>query len=481
MSPQEQVLSKPVSIDPSTNPPKFDVIVLGGGSGGYAATRSLVDAGRRVAVVDGASELGGLCILKGCMPTKALLYAAEVYHLAKCGSIWGLQPGELGYNWQAVMDRKNELINDFASYRQGQLNSGKFDLYRSNARFVGPHEIELESGESLQADRFIIATGSYIPPSPFPELEIVGYLTSDDLLKLEKPPRSIAVLGGGPVAVELAQFLQRFGVQVTLIQRSPRILKDLDPDASSAIERSLQDEGMRLFTDTQLQGFATENGKKIIRFLCQGEPQVVEVDEILNGLGRKPNTEDLGLSRTGMDHQAGGHIRTNHFQQSNVPHIYAVGDCAGPYEIVHISIQQGETAARHIIEGDTSTPPMDYRLLISVVFTEPQAATVGYTEQQAKNHGIDYIVADYPFNDHGKSMIMNAQHGSVKILAAPDTGKILGASAVGPAGGELIHEMVVAMAADMDVQTFARIPHYHPTLAEIWTYPAEELAEQIQG
>lgn len=459
--------------------PKFDVIVIGGGSGGYAAARMLTDNQLNVAVVDGAEELGGLCILRGCMPTKALLYAAEVYHLAKNGAVWGLRPSDVGFDWKAVMDRKNAMIEDFASYRREQLTSGKFALYRSKARFTDSRHLRLESGEILEADRFIVATGSYIPPSPFPELESVGYITSDDLLKLDTQPRSIAVLGGGPVAVEMAQFLQRFGTQVTLIQRSPHILKDLDPEASEAVEKSLEAEGMQLFTDTQLQSFETVNGMKKVRFLWKEQPQEIVVDEIFNGLGRKPNTETLDLDNTGMDHQAGGHIRVNHFQQSSVPNIYAVGDCTGPYEIVHIAIQQGETAATHILHGDEGTAPMDYRLLTSVVFTEPQAATVGLTEQQAREHGIDYIVADYPFNDHGKSMIMNAEFGSVKILAAPDTGKILGAGVVGPVGGELIHEMVVAMAANMDVQTFAKIPHYHPTLAEIWTYPAEELAESV--
>ena len=466
-------------VESTSSAPKFDVIVIGGGSGGYAAARTLVDQGRKVAVVDGSAELGGLCILRGCMPTKALLYAAEVYHLAQHGEFWGLRPNDVSFDWSSVMARKNAMIEDFASYRRGQLTAGKFELYRSKARFIDANTLALESGESLQADRFIVASGSYIPPSPFPELEVVGYVTSDDVLRMETPPKSIAILGGGPVAVELAQFLHRFGVKVTLIQRSSRILKDLDPDASVVIEESLKDEGMCLYTETQLQSFSKVGSQKKVTFLHQGEPVEVVVDEIFNGLGRKPNTEDLGLDTTGIDHRAGGHIRTNQFQQTGAPHIYVVGDCAGPYEIVHIAIQQGETAANHILNGD-AVRPMDYRLLTSIVFTDPQAATVGLTEQLAAEHSIECISASYPFNDHGKSMIMNAQRGFVKILADPKTGRILGASATGPVGGELIHEMVVAMAANLTVQEFARIPHYHPTLAEIWTYPAEELADQIQ-
>jgi pyruvate/2-oxoglutarate dehydrogenase complex dihydrolipoamide dehydrogenase (E3) component len=171
-------------------------------------------------------------------------------------------------------------------------------------------------------------------------------------------------------------------------------------------------------------------------------------------------------------------IITNKLMQTSMPHIYAAGDCAGPHEIVHIAVTQGELAA-HNIANPNSPRPMDYRLLISVVFTDPQVAFVGLTEKEAKAHGVPYLTASYPFNDHGKSLIMEAKDGFVKLLADPKSGEILGGSCVGPVGGELIHEIVTAMAKRMTVHELAATPHYHPTLAEIWTYPAEELAGQI--
>ena len=203
----------------------------------------------------------------------------------------------------------------------------------------------------------------------------------------------------------------------------------------------------------------------------------VSAAEILLALGRVPNTAALDLDRAGIKSEA-GRILAADTMRTSARHIFAAGDCTGPHEIVHVAIQQGETAAYNLLKPKNPRR-MDYRLLISVVFTEPQVATVGLTERQAKADGTEYLAASYPFNDHGKSLIMEAKDGFVKLLADPKSGEILGASCVGPAGGELIHEIVVAMAKRRTVHELAAVPHYHPTLAEIWTYPAEELAEKI--
>jgi len=198
----------------------------------------------------------------------------------------------------------------------------------------------------------------------------------------------------------------------------------------------------------------------------------------LYALGRSPNTVSLGLKNAGVKAEDNGRIVTNSKMQTSAPHIFAAGDCCGPHEIVHIAIQQGETAVKNILARGKGGH-VDYRLLISVVFTDPQVATVGLTEKAAREHKIPYIAASYPFNDHGKSLIMEAKDGFVKLLANPKTGEIIGGSCAGPLGGELIHEIVTAMAKRMTVRELAATPHYHPTLAEIWTYPAEELADRI--
>jgi pyruvate/2-oxoglutarate dehydrogenase complex dihydrolipoamide dehydrogenase (E3) component len=410
------------------------------------------------------------------MPTKALLYAAEVKHLAEHAETWGVRAGKVDFNFAKVMARKNAQIRDFADFRVQQLNAGKFKFIRANATFLDAHTVQLHNGKKLTSKHFVIATGSSVAPSPLPQLDDVGFITSDEAVALKKLPKSLIILGGGAIACEFAQFFARFGVKVTLIQRSEHILKEFDADAGIEIERVFRREGIQVFTGTKLLDVARKGKLKTVSFEQNGKRVSVSAGEILFALGRTPNTASLKLKNAGVKTE-NGRIIANDKMQTNAPHIFAAGDCTGPHEIVHIAIQQGETAVHNILKPK-SPRRMDYRLLISVVFTEPQVAYVGLTEKEAAARGIKFLAASYPFNDHGKSLIMEAKDGFVKLLANPKTGEILGGACVGPAGGELIHEIVTAMAKRMTVHELAATPHYHPTLAEIWTYPAEELAEK---
>jgi pyruvate/2-oxoglutarate dehydrogenase complex dihydrolipoamide dehydrogenase (E3) component len=470
----------------------FDVAVIGGGSGGYAAARTAASANLKTVVIEGGKEVGGLCILRGCMPTKALLYAAEVKHLSEHAATWGVRADKISFDFAKVMARKNALIKDFADYRRQQLNSGKFKFIRANARFLDAHTVELncsvrpvaESGRAtgstlqrLTAKHFVIATGSSVAPSPLPSLLETGYITSDDALTLKKLPKSLIILGGGAIACEFAQFFARFGVKVTLIQRSEHILKEFDSDAGIEIEKVFRREGIKIFTSTKLVDAKRSGKLKTVLFEQNGKAASVSAEEILFALGRVPNTSSLDLKNAGVKTE-NGYIIANGKMQASAPHIFAAGDCTGPHEIVHIAVTQGEIAAHNIV-NPKSPRKMDHRLLISIVFTEPQVAFVGLTEQAAKSRGVKFLAASYPFHDHGKSLIMEAKDGFVKLLADPKSGEILCGACVGPVGGELIHEIVAAMAKRMTVQELAVMPHYHPTLAEIWTYPAEELAGKI--
>jgi pyruvate/2-oxoglutarate dehydrogenase complex dihydrolipoamide dehydrogenase (E3) component len=480
----------------------FDVAIVGGGSAGYAAARTAAGAGLKTVVIEGGNEVGGLCILRGCMPSKALLYSAEVYHLARNAGIFGILPKSVGFDFKKVMARKARLIKEFANYRREQLCSGKFKFIRTNARFVDSHTVQLfpvtkggagsplpaasdfgaqrtvrptTAGTTIRAKHFIITTGSVVSPPPLPQSADVGCISSDEALSLKKLPKSLIVLGGGAVACELTQFFARFGVRVTMIQRSPHILKEFDEDMAKVIQTVLRREGVRLFTSTSLlDASRNQRGKQVV-FEHNGKKVRVEAEEILFALGRMPNTEALGLENAGVEME-NGRIVTNARMQTSTSHIYAAGDCTGPHEIVHIAVQQGEIAA-HNIANPGLQRHLDYRLLISIVFTDPQVTFVGLTEKEAEARGIRYLAANYPFDDHGKSLIMEARDGFVKLLAKPKTGEILGAACVGPFGGELIHEVVAAMAKRMTVHELATMPHYHPTLAEIWTYPAEELEQ----
>jgi len=455
----------------------FDVAIIGGGSGGYAAARTAAGAGLKTVVVEGGKEVGGLCILRGCMPTKAMLYAAEVKHLAEHAETWGVRAGKVSFDFARVMARKNLMINDFAGHRVQQLNAGKFKFIRTNARFLDAHTVQLSNGKKLTAKHFVIATGSRVAPAPLPQLNETGFITSDDAVALKKLPRSLIILGGGAIACEFAQFFARFGVKVTLIQRSGNILKEFDMDAGVEIEKVFRREGIRIFTNTKLMDARRTGKMKAVSFEQGGKRVSVSAEEILFALGRVPNTSSLDLQNAEVKTEK-GRVITNDRMQTSAPHIFAAGDCTGLHEIVHIAIQQGETAVYNILKAK---PPrkMDYRLLLSVVFTDPQVAFVGLTEKAAAARGIKFLAASHPFNDHGKSLIIEAKGGFVKLLVNPKTGEITGGACVGPAGGELIHIIVAAMAKRMTVREFAALPHYHPTLAEIWTYPAEELAEQI--
>ena len=503
----------------------YDVAIIGAGSGGFAAARTAAGAGLKTVVIEGGKEVGGLCILRGCMPSKALLYASEVLNLARQAKTWGLRVPKTGFDFAKVMARKDQMIEDFASYRRKQLETAKFKFIRANARFTDPHTLELQpltrpvghplpigwgegrgegQPQNIRAKHFVIATGSVVSPPPLPQLTNVGYITSDHALTLKKLPKSLIVLGGGAIACELAQFLARFDVKVTMIQRSPHILREFDEDAGAAIETVLRRDGIRLLTGTKLLDAWRDGASKGVTFEHNGKRVRVKAEEILLCLGRTPNTARLGLDNAGVELD-GSRIIANARMQTSAPHIFAAGDCTGPHEIVHIAIQQGETAAKNIGQllaqdssfgvpalagslsrtkhaGDRLKPGLqttDYRLLTSVVFTDPQVATVGLTEKEAAARKIPVLVASYPFYDHGKSLIMEALDGFVKLLAHPSTGEILGGACVGPVGGELIHEIIAAMAKRMTVHELAVMPHYHPTLAEIWTYPAEELAEKI--
>ena len=454
-----------------------DVVVLGGGSAGYAAARTLAGQGAQVLVIDGAPELGGLCILRGCMPTKALLHAAELRHSIWEGEPWGISAGDVRVDSQKLFARKDALIADFAGYRRQQLEDGRFGLIRAQARFEQPGLIRLANGRAVSFGHAVVATGSSVAPVSVPGLEAAGYLTSDSALAEARIPESLVVLGGGAVALEFAQFYSRMGSRVTVIQRGPQVLSGFDADVAGELEKGFWREGIEVFTGTRLERVERTGELKQVWFRQGDVVRSVEGAEIFHGLGRVPNTSGLGLEALGISLER-GRIATDLQQRTSRNEVFAAGDCSGPHEVVHLAVQQGEVAAHNILNpGRPRT--MDYRLMLSVVFTSPQVAQVGLSEREAQGKGVAYRSESYPFNDHGKSMILGAQEGFVKVLADPVSGEVLGAACVGPQAGELIHEPAVAMAARMTAAQWAAVPHYHPTLAEIWTYPAESLAESI--
>jgi pyruvate/2-oxoglutarate dehydrogenase complex dihydrolipoamide dehydrogenase (E3) component len=456
----------------------YDFIALGGGSAGFNAARVASGLGLRTAVIDGARELGGLCILRGCMPSKTLLYMADVLHLAQRGRTFGLKIPSARADMKAIHARKKRIIGEFAAYRVQALTAGKFDLIRRHARFIDPHTLQLADGRKVRGKHFLIGTGSRVASPPVPGLHEAECWTSDDVLDLDFVPKSVLVLGGGIVACELSQFLHRIGAKVTLVQRSPNILRDHSEAASAVVQQAFRDEGIELFAGTQLEQVARDRRGFTVTFRHRGKKVVRRAAHLFNALGRRPNTAGLGLEAAGVKARPNGQILINRWQQTSAPHIYAAGDCSGPAEIVHIAIQQGELAARHAA-GVMGLKPVDYSLLLNVVFTDPQLATIGRLERELVAAGTPHLTASYPFDDHGKSILMEAKHGYVKVIAEPKRGRILGAEIVGRDAGELIHAFSGPLAMRATVFDLLRAPWYHPTLAEVITYPLEEIAERI--
>lgn len=463
----------------------YDFIVIGGGSGGYAAARSACDFGMKVAVVDGSEKLGGLCILRGCMPSKALIESANRARAIRHSETFGLSVSGLSVDTKAIIERKRELIDDFASYRTEQLQSGKFDLYRGHACFVDDHTLEVKlldgGSEKLSFRSACIATGSVVKEIPIRGLSETGYWISDDILEAETLPESVIVLGGGAIALEMACYLEGLGKEVTVIQRSDQLLSGSDRDVADALKGAIEGRSnLDIFVGTSITEVKRNaSGQKEVFFQHDGESKSVAAAEILQALGRKPNTHHLNLEGIGIPVASSGHVVCDHYQQTVLPHIFAAGDVCGPHEVVHIAIEQGEKAAEnaaiHLEMKEGAKRKIDYRLKLLGIFTDPQVAMVGLTESEAKEQGLDFRAASYPFDDHGKSMIMGELHGFVKLLADSTTGKLLGGAVVGPEAVELIHEIVVAMNFGATASEFLEIPHYHPTLSEIWTYPAEDL------
>ena len=464
----------------------YDFAVIGGGSGGYAGARTAVGLGLKTVVIEGGPDVGGLCILRGCMPSKTLLESARRFRVLKRAGEFGLSCESPGFKTSAIIDRKKRLIGEFADYRRGQLESGRFDFLRGRAEFLDPKTLRVHHLDgkisTLSAKTFLIATGSEIAIPPVPGLAESSCLTSDDLLDLENLPESIIVLGAGPVGLEMASYCRAFGSQVTVVQRSPHILKSVDADVSKSLEEALRHDGIEIHTGTALHRVDDNGQCASVCFEQNGELKHLEAARVLNALGRKPRLHGLETLGLNLTH---GRISVQPDQSTSQPHIFAAGDVCGGLEVVHIAIQQGEIAAHNAaiqLDRAAGAPrQMDYRLKLFAVFSDPQLATVGATEAELEAEGIEFLAASYPFNDHGKSLLMGETEGLVKLLARRDTGEILGASVVGPEASELIHEVVVAMRYRATVQDFAAIPHYHPTLSEIWTYPAEEIAENLIG
>jgi pyruvate/2-oxoglutarate dehydrogenase complex dihydrolipoamide dehydrogenase (E3) component len=466
------------------NTPDYDFLIIGGGSAGYAAAATAARLGLRTAVIEGGAEIGGLCILRGCMPSKTLLESAHRAEAIRHAGEFGLHAEFIAANGPAIRARKRRLIGEFADYRRGQLEDRRFDFIRGRAAFVDPHSVEVRLRDGglrrLSARTFLVATGSAVHVPDLAGLRETGFWTSDDVLDVETIPASVVILGGGAIALELASYYCGVGSNVTVIQRGAQVLTGSDPDVADTLTESLERRGIDIQRGTKLlRAESKETGKRIV-FEQGGTERSAEGEQIICALGRRPAVAGIAAEKAGILLEE-GHIHAAVTQQCGAPHLFAAGDACSPHEIVHIAIQQGEIAARNAarVLGRLSGPleESDYRLKMLAIFTHPQVATVGLSERECAGQKITFATAKYPFADHGKSLVRGEPDGFVKLMVERDSRRILGAACIGPEASELIHEIVVAMHFHATAGELAKVPHYHPTLSEIWTYPAEELAQ----
>ena len=338
--------------------------------------------------------------------------------------------------------------------------------------------------KSLTAGSVLIATGSTINIPTLPGLAETGFWTSDTILDAAEIPDSFVVLGGGAIALEMAHFLEGIGRKVTVLQRNTQLLTGMDADVAEVVRDAFVKRGMDVHCETILQRVETTKNGKRVHFTQNGQAHFADAAEIFVALGRRPAVDSLDLENVKVARNGGGRIDVKPTMQTTHPHIFAAGDVCGPLEVVHLAIQQGEIAAKNataLFKGDAASHTMDYRCALFGVFTHPQVAAVGLSEVDAKMRDVSYFVATYPFSDHGKSMVMGETEGFVKLLCDAKTGVLIGGSVVGPEATELIHEIAVAMHLGATAAQLAAAPHYHPTLSEVWTYPAEELAKKLSA
>lgn len=454
----------------------YDLIVIGGGSGGYAAASGATAGGLSVAVVESAQELGGLCILRGCMPTKALLETSQRMRDIREAGEFGIKAAAPELDLDALRSRKSALVDGFQHYRKKGLTSGRFELIRGSASFSDQRTIVIDGEKRLSAKYFVVATGSEESIPPISGLAETPYWTSDDIVTLPSIPKRVVVIGTGAVGLESAFLFEGFGSEVTILSRSRPLLSGIDDDISAAMEKRCADLGMGVVFEDTAQEVSHQNAVFTIH-LSSG--RVLEADQVIVATGRKPRLDGLQLENAGFA-ETMKRIDIDGFSRSSVPHIFAAGDCASELAVVHLAVTQGEVAAEAICALEQRKEPTrtwDPRLNIFGIFSDPEIVQVGPSEQELKKAGRVIRSEEYRYDDQGKGEIVGEKHGLVKIVIDAETREILSASGMGPHVIDYAHTMLVAIHQRLTIDEFIKIPAYHPTLGEIWSYAAEEFLD----
>jgi len=440
----------------------FSVIIIGGGSAGFAAAGRAVEGGAKTALVE-ADKLGGACPHNACVPTKMLLETAGLLEEMTRAPAYGVDAGEISLDFKRVMAGKNAVIDQLTGERLKRvLDKRGISLFTGRAVFTSPEAIDLD-GQAVTADKFIIATGSipFIPP--IRGLREAGYITNNEALNLKELPGSIAIVGGGPVGVEFARIFNRFGVETTLIEAGLRLLGGEDAEISELLQTYLLEQGIDVITGVEVGAVTAAPGRKSIQVAAPSGLREVSVDELMIATGRSPAVEDLRLSAAGVEYDRHG-VKVDDTLKTSAANIWACGDVTGRFFLTQLATYQGDIAGFNAMAEEPDHA--DYSVIPHVTFSDPEVAGVGLTETEAVAAGHDVRIGRMPYRYLGRALIAGESRGLVKLIVDGSTRLILGGRIIGVRAGELIHEIAVAIKAGMSVDELAAVVHAYPTLAE---------------
>ncbi|MCA1063320.1 dihydrolipoyl dehydrogenase [Rossellomorea sp. AcN35-11] len=455
---------------------EYDLVVLGGGTGGYVAAIRASQLGLKTAIVE-KGKLGGTCLHKGCIPSKALLRSAEVYATAKHSEDFGVKINGVELDFTKVQDRKDRIVEQLHKGVQHLMKQGKIDVFEGLGRILGPSifspmpgtiSVEMNNGEEnamLIPKNVIIATGSR--PRSLPGLDIDGefVLSSDEALSLESLPKSIIIVGGGVIGIEWASMLSDFDVDVTVVEYADKILPTEDHEISKEMQRLMKKKGVKIVTSAKVlpESLEKSEGNVTIKAEHKGEEKSFTADKILVSVGRQANVEGIGIENTDIKVEK-GFIEVNEFFQTKESHIYAIGDVIGGLQLAHVASHEGITAVEHL--ANENPHPIDYSLISKCIYSNPEIASVGITEQEAKDKGYNLKVGKFSFRAIGKALVYGESDGFVKIIADKDTDDILGVHMIGPHVTDMISEAGLAKVLDATPWEIAHTIHPHPSLSE---------------
>lgn len=441
----------------------YEVVVLGGGPGGYVAAIRAAKLGKKVALIE-ARELGGTCLNRGCIPSKTLLRHAEVIETIEKAKQWGIETGEMTFSLSKMLDRKDAVIQQLRNGISYLLKQGKIDVYQGigNLEENGKIAVQLaEKKEIIRGEKIILATGSRPLVPAIDGIEEAAYFTSDTIFDIEKIPESMVIIGGGIIGVELACIFASLNVPVSIVEMSDRIVPSEEPEASKALAKALKKKQITILTSTKVVRVEQRDGSQLIHVKSDnGKAQILDTEAILIAVGRSPNTSAFDNLNLEME---GSFVKVDSAMQTSNPSIYAVGDVTGGWQLAHVASAEGVVAAANAA-GETET--VDYRMVPRCVYTSPEIASVGLTEADAKRQGIDYKVVRVDHAGNGRALAQDEKEGFTKLIAGTKYGEILGVLMVGPHVTEMIAEPSAFIHLEGTVDELASMIHAHPTISE---------------